>query len=149
MVEPWNDLYSTLLVIKWLMKDPWKDLSWIFFVMKRLKLDPWKDISSTLTRKLDRVIIVNIAPPLTRLPIQYVFSFCLQKESGIKCFDVSSVVFPSVVIVKFQLRSFYGYSNAIQLDSRSEIASTIVNNTGWVTTFYSINIVEGLTIWKD
>ena len=34
--------------------------------MKKLKLDLWEDFSSTLTRKLDRVIIVNIAPP-TRL----------------------------------------------------------------------------------
>ena len=50
--------------MKWLMVDPWKDVSWSFFVLKRLKLDPWKDISSTLARKLDRVIIVNIAPPL-------------------------------------------------------------------------------------
>ena len=50
--------------MKRLMVDPWKDLSWILFIMKRLKLDPWKDISSTLTRKLNRVIIVNIAPLL-------------------------------------------------------------------------------------
>ena len=28
MVEPWNNLNSTLLFMKWLMVDPWKDTSW-------------------------------------------------------------------------------------------------------------------------
>ena len=32
--------------------------------MKRLKLNPWNNINSTLTRKLDRFIIVNIGPLL-------------------------------------------------------------------------------------
>ena len=66
MVDPWKDLYSTLLAMKWLMVDPWKDLSWIFFLMKKLKLNQWKNISSTLTRKHDCVIIIKIGP-LTRL----------------------------------------------------------------------------------
>ena len=65
MLETWKDLYSSLMVMKWLMVDPWRDLSWTFFVTKRLKLNPWKAISSTLTRELDLVIIVNFNhPPL-------------------------------------------------------------------------------------
>ena len=88
-------------------KDLWKDWWWTheknlnstLLVMKKLKLHPWKDISSTLTRKLNRVIKVNIAPP----PLLDFYSFFISRILGLGCSPVPSFQSNLVWIRKFLL----------------------------------------------